>query len=260
MVDVISPVNDLKTTTTDTQISAVLSVMLGLDSEGERARKEAESRGKGRGRWVCHWMPVIDPATGNAVHLLTSHRLLIILAKYARQLPVPAHARKPITEIPQLGNSFSDLVTVNVADPVSSALELFVTADISCLPVISLNRRPPHNGEIRGPTFEIVDILTKRDVRNVLAATVKNFGQIEERLGAYVALLAEPERNLLRGELANRVVHCPSSATPADLLELMAKHAVRWAIVSNASTGYPEKLIAVPDLLKYLIFPEYLSN
>ncbi|KAG7262973.1 hypothetical protein CRUP_029401, partial [Coryphaenoides rupestris] len=81
-----------------------------------------------------HRLPVIDPLSGNVLHILTHKRILKFLHIFGSLLPKPRLLQKRIQEV-EIG-TFKDIATVPVSATVYDALSVFVERRVSALPVI----------------------------------------------------------------------------------------------------------------------------
>uniref|UniRef100_A0A672GNK5 Protein kinase, AMP-activated, gamma 3a non-catalytic subunit n=1 Tax=Salarias fasciatus TaxID=181472 RepID=A0A672GNK5_SALFA len=82
-------------------------------------------------RHKIHRLPVIDPESGNVLHILTHKRILKFLHIFIRQ---PAFVRRQIQEL-GIG-TFRDIATVQQTASVYDALSIFVERRVSALPVV----------------------------------------------------------------------------------------------------------------------------
>ncbi|MED6262977.1 5'-AMP-activated protein kinase subunit gamma-3, partial [Ataeniobius toweri] len=89
-----------------------------------------------------HRLPVIDPASGNVLHILTHKRILKFLHIFLRgsMIPKPRFLQKQISEVP-IG-TFRQIATVQESASVYEALATFVERRVSALPVINEQGRP----------------------------------------------------------------------------------------------------------------------
>uniref|UniRef100_A0AAY4B0N3 CBS domain-containing protein n=1 Tax=Denticeps clupeoides TaxID=299321 RepID=A0AAY4B0N3_9TELE len=81
-----------------------------------------------------HRLPVIDPETGNVLHILTHKRILKFLHIFGYSIPKPRFLQKRIEEL-QIG-TFQEIATIPLSATVYDALSLFVERRVSALPVV----------------------------------------------------------------------------------------------------------------------------
>ncbi|XP_062236495.1 5'-AMP-activated protein kinase subunit gamma-1 isoform X2 [Platichthys flesus] len=81
-----------------------------------------------------HRLPVIDPESGNVLHILTHKRILKFLHIFGKKLPKPAFIRRQIQEL-GIG-TFRNIATVQQTAPLHEALAIFVERRVSALPVV----------------------------------------------------------------------------------------------------------------------------
>ncbi|XP_053272889.1 5'-AMP-activated protein kinase subunit gamma-1 [Pleuronectes platessa] len=81
-----------------------------------------------------HRLPVIEPESGNVLHILTHKRILKFLHIFGKKLPKPAFIRRQIQEL-GIG-TFRNIATVQQTAPLHQALTIFVARRVSALPVV----------------------------------------------------------------------------------------------------------------------------
>ncbi|XP_053838099.1 5'-AMP-activated protein kinase subunit gamma-3 isoform X1 [Vidua macroura] len=82
-----------------------------------------------------HRLPVIEPVSGNVLHILTHKRILKFLHIFASTIPKPRFLKKTVQEL--CIGTFRDLAVVAETAPIHTALEIFVDRRVSALPVIN---------------------------------------------------------------------------------------------------------------------------
>uniref|UniRef100_A0A672GNH7 Protein kinase, AMP-activated, gamma 3a non-catalytic subunit n=1 Tax=Salarias fasciatus TaxID=181472 RepID=A0A672GNH7_SALFA len=85
-------------------------------------------------RHKIHRLPVIDPESGNVLHILTHKRILKFLHIFGKKIRQPAFVRRQIQEL-GIG-TFRDIATVQQTASVYDALSIFVERRVSALPVV----------------------------------------------------------------------------------------------------------------------------
>uniref|UniRef100_A0A669CYF9 5'-AMP-activated protein kinase subunit gamma-1 n=1 Tax=Oreochromis niloticus TaxID=8128 RepID=A0A669CYF9_ORENI len=85
-------------------------------------------------RYKIHRLPVIDPESGNVLHILTHKRILKFLHIFGKKLPKPAFTKRPIQEL-GIG-TFRNIATVQQTASLYDALSIFVERRVSALPVV----------------------------------------------------------------------------------------------------------------------------
>ncbi|XP_018961618.1 5'-AMP-activated protein kinase subunit gamma-1 isoform X1 [Cyprinus carpio] len=81
-----------------------------------------------------HRLPVIDPESGNVLHILTHKRILKFLHIFGASVPKPRFLKMQIKDA-GIG-TFSDVATVSQMATVYDALSVFVERRVSALPVV----------------------------------------------------------------------------------------------------------------------------
>ncbi|CAH8556714.1 unnamed protein product [Heterobilharzia americana] len=102
-----------------------------------------------------HRLPVIDPISGNPLHILTHKRVLKYLHIHITELPSPSFMSKKLRDL-NLG-TMKDVCVVNQNCPVHKALQHFIDHGVSALPVVDQDE-------------QLVDIYAKFDVINLAAS------------------------------------------------------------------------------------------
>ncbi|KAJ6634314.1 hypothetical protein lerEdw1_014084 [Lerista edwardsae] len=108
-----------------------------------------------------HRLPVIEPISGNVLHILTHKRILKFLHIFGAMLPKPRFLRKTILEL-GIG-TFRDVAMVLESAPVYTALEIFVDRRVSALPVIN------ERGSVVGlySRFDVIHLAAQKSYNNL---------------------------------------------------------------------------------------------
>ncbi|XP_074520638.1 5'-AMP-activated protein kinase subunit gamma-1 isoform X4 [Halichoeres trimaculatus] len=85
-------------------------------------------------KYKIHRLPVIDPESGNVLHILTHKRILKFLHIFGKKVPRPAFVGKQIQEL-GIG-TFRNIATVQQTATLYDALSIFVDRRVSALPVV----------------------------------------------------------------------------------------------------------------------------
>ncbi|XP_055020127.1 5'-AMP-activated protein kinase subunit gamma-3 isoform X2 [Boleophthalmus pectinirostris] len=113
-------------------------------------------------RFKIHRLPVVDPESGNVLHILTHKRLLKFLHLHLQTLPRPGFLDRSVLDL-GIG-TFSDLAVIRDSDRLISALTLFVQRRVSALPVVDQQGR-------------VVGLYSRFDVINLAAQ--KSYSDLE---------------------------------------------------------------------------------
>ncbi|XP_067350029.1 5'-AMP-activated protein kinase subunit gamma-1 isoform X2 [Channa argus] len=81
-----------------------------------------------------HRLPIIDPESGNVLHILTHKRILKFLHIFGKNVPKPTFIGKQIQEL-GIG-TFRNIATVQQTASLYDALSIFVERRVSALPVV----------------------------------------------------------------------------------------------------------------------------
>ncbi|XP_030635445.1 5'-AMP-activated protein kinase subunit gamma-2 isoform X1 [Chanos chanos] len=85
-------------------------------------------------KYKIHRLPVIDPESGNVLHILTHKRILKFLHIFGGTVPKPGFLQKKIKDV-GIG-TFKNIATVSQNATVYDALSVFVERRVSALPVV----------------------------------------------------------------------------------------------------------------------------
>ncbi|KAK1876541.1 5'-AMP-activated protein kinase subunit gamma-2 [Dissostichus eleginoides] len=106
-----------------------------------------------------HRLPVIDPVSGNVLHILTHKRILKFLHIFGKTVPKPAFVGRQIQEL-RIG-TFTNIATVQQTATLFDALSIFVERRVSALPVVDEQGR-------------VVSLYSRFDVINIAAQKIYN--------------------------------------------------------------------------------------
>uniref|UniRef100_UPI0037E7623D 5'-AMP-activated protein kinase subunit gamma-1 isoform X1 n=1 Tax=Semicossyphus pulcher TaxID=241346 RepID=UPI0037E7623D len=110
-------------------------------------------------KYKIHRLPVIDPESGNVLHILTHKRILKFLHIFGKKVPKPAFIRKQIQEL-GIG-TFRNIATVQQTATLYDALSIFVERRVSALPVVDQQGK-------------VVSLYSRFDVINLAAQKMYN--------------------------------------------------------------------------------------
>ncbi|XP_030134199.3 5'-AMP-activated protein kinase subunit gamma-3 isoform X2 [Taeniopygia guttata] len=108
-----------------------------------------------------HRLPVIEPVSGNVLHILTHKRILKFLHIFASSIPKPRFLKKTVQEL--CIGTFRDLAVVAETAPIYTALEIFVDRRVSALPVIN------DAGQVVGlySRFDVIHLAAQKTYNNL---------------------------------------------------------------------------------------------
>ncbi|KAF8561650.1 hypothetical protein P879_04942 [Paragonimus westermani] len=179
-----------------------------------------------------HRLPVIDPMSGNPLHILTHKRVLKYLHINLNQLPKPSFMSKRLCDL-KLGTT-EGIVTVSQDCALHRALQYFIDFRVSALPVVDAQGR-------------LVDIYAKFDVIN-LAAT-RTYRNLD--ITVYEAL------NYRRGKFQG-VATCQLEDTLESIVDRIVNAGVhRLVIVQDEKVV---GIVSLSDLLRFLIADPDIEN
>ncbi|XP_026563738.1 5'-AMP-activated protein kinase subunit gamma-3 [Pseudonaja textilis] len=173
-----------------------------------------------------HRLPVIDPISGNVLHILTHKRILKFLHIFGAMLPKPRFLQKTIQEL-GIG-TFRDIAVVLDSAPVYTALEIFVDRRVSALPVVN-------------EKGTVVGLYSRFDVIHLAAQ--KSYNNLDISVG---------EALKQRSVCLEGVLTCHPYETLEDIIDRIAKEQVhRLVLVDKKNT--PRGIVSLSDILQALV-------
>uniref|UniRef100_A0A8C2FZL5 CBS domain-containing protein n=1 Tax=Cyprinus carpio TaxID=7962 RepID=A0A8C2FZL5_CYPCA len=108
-----------------------------------------------------HRLPVIDPESGNVLHILTHKRILKFLHIFGSMIPKPRFLQKRIEEV-KIG-TFKSIATVRETETVYDALSIFVERRVSALPVVN------EQGKVVAlySRFDVINLAAQKSYNNL---------------------------------------------------------------------------------------------
>ncbi|KAL7723670.1 hypothetical protein ACLKA6_007999 [Drosophila palustris] len=173
-----------------------------------------------------HRLPVIDPATGNVLYILTHKRILRFLFLYINELPKPAYMQKSLRDL-KIG-TYNNIETADETTSIITALKKFVERRVSALPLV--------DGEGR-----LVDIYAKFDVINLAAEKTYNDLDVSLR-----------KANEHRNEWFEGVQKCNLDESLYTIMERIVRAEVHRLVVIDDHRKVIG-IISLSDILLYLV-------
>ncbi|XP_037331074.1 5'-AMP-activated protein kinase subunit gamma-1 isoform X1 [Pungitius pungitius] len=112
-------------------------------------------------KYKIHRLPVIDPESGNVLHILTHKRILKFLHIFWKKVPKPAFMRRQIQEL-GIG-TFKNIATVQQTATLYEALAIFVERRVSALPVVD------EQGKVVSlySRFDVINLAAQKSYNNL---------------------------------------------------------------------------------------------
>ncbi|BFF88969.1 uncharacterized protein DMAD_07832 [Drosophila madeirensis] len=173
-----------------------------------------------------HRLPVIDPATGNVLYILTHKRILRFLFLYINELPKPAYMQKSLREL-KIG-TYNNIETADETTSIITALKKFVERRVSALPLVDAEGR-------------LVDIYAKFDVINLAAEKTYNDLDVSLR-----------KANEHRNEWFEGVQKCNLDEALYTIMERIVRAEVHRLVVVDENRKVIG-IISLSDILLYLV-------
>ncbi|XP_042619353.1 5'-AMP-activated protein kinase subunit gamma-1 isoform X4 [Cyprinus carpio] len=108
-----------------------------------------------------HRLPIIDPESGNVLHILTHKRILKFSHIFGSMIPKPPFLQKRIEEV-KIG-TFKSIATVRETETVYDALSVFVERRVSALPVVN------EQGKVVAlySRFDVINLAAQKNYNNL---------------------------------------------------------------------------------------------
>uniref|UniRef100_A0A8C8SLI2 Protein kinase AMP-activated non-catalytic subunit gamma 3 n=1 Tax=Pelusios castaneus TaxID=367368 RepID=A0A8C8SLI2_9SAUR len=173
-----------------------------------------------------HRLPVIEPGSGNVLHILTHKRILKFLHLFGAALPKPQFLQRTIQELGV--GTFRDVAMVLDTAPIYTALEIFVDRRVSALPVIN-------------EAGEVVGLYSRFDVIHLAAQKTYN------KLNMSVREALQRRTVCLEGVLA-----CHPHETMGAIINRIAREQVHRLVLVDEK-NCPRGIISLSDILQALV-------
>ncbi|XP_029305403.1 5'-AMP-activated protein kinase subunit gamma-1 [Cottoperca gobio] len=173
-----------------------------------------------------HRLPVIDPESGNVLHILTHKRILKFLHIFGKKVPKPEFRFRQIQEL-GIG-TFSNIATVQQTATLYKALSIFVERRVSALPVVDEQGK-------------VVSLYSRFDVINLAAQKLYNN-------------LDMPMHEVVRRRscFVEGVIKCYAYETLETIIDRIVKSEVhRLVLVDKADVV--KGIISLSDLLQAMV-------
>uniref|UniRef100_A0A7N8XLX1 Protein kinase, AMP-activated, gamma 3b non-catalytic subunit n=1 Tax=Mastacembelus armatus TaxID=205130 RepID=A0A7N8XLX1_9TELE len=173
-----------------------------------------------------HRLPVIDPVSGNVLHILTHKRILKFLHIFGSMIPKPRFLQKRISEV-GIG-TFKQIATVQESASVYDALSIFVERRVSALPVVNEQGK-------------VVALYSRFDVINLAAQ--KNYNNLNMTMQEAIAS---------RACCVEGVLKCYPHETLETVIDRIAKAEVHRLVLVD-SDDVVRGIVSLSDLLQALV-------
>ncbi|XP_021256156.1 5'-AMP-activated protein kinase subunit gamma-3 isoform X3 [Numida meleagris] len=173
-----------------------------------------------------HRLPVIEPISGNVLHILTHKRILKFLHIFGSTIPKPRFLKKTVQEL--CVGTFRDVAVVPENAPVYAALEIFVDRRVSALPVVNA-------------AGQVVGLYSRFDVIHLAAQKTYNNLDISVR-----------EALRQRTVCLEGVLTCYPHETMEDIIDRIAEEQVHRLVLVDENR-YPRGIVSLSDILQALV-------
>ncbi|KPJ09020.1 5'-AMP-activated protein kinase subunit gamma-2 [Papilio machaon] len=173
-----------------------------------------------------HRLPVIDPATGDVLYIITHKRILRFLFLYINELPKPRYVNSLLRDL-DIG-TMDNIETATEDTTIIEALHKFVNRRVSALPVVD------NEGRLKDiyAKFDVINLAAKRTYNN-LDVTIK-------------------EANKHRNEWFEGVYKCKLDETLYDIMKRIVRAEVHRLVVVDDEDKVIG-IISLSDLLSYMV-------
>ncbi|XP_041835083.1 5'-AMP-activated protein kinase subunit gamma-1 isoform X2 [Melanotaenia boesemani] len=177
-------------------------------------------------RHKIHRLPIIDPESGNVLHILTHKRILKFLHLFGKKLPRPVFLQRQIQEL-GIG-TFRNIATVQQTATLYDALSIFVERRVSALPVVDEQGR-------------VVALYSRFDVINLAAQKIYNNLDMSMREAIH-----------RRSCYVEGVIKCHADETLETIIDRIVKAEVhRLVLVDKADVV--KGIVSLSDLLQAMV-------
>uniref|UniRef100_UPI003AAEF7B7 5'-AMP-activated protein kinase subunit gamma-3b isoform X1 n=1 Tax=Centroberyx gerrardi TaxID=166262 RepID=UPI003AAEF7B7 len=173
-----------------------------------------------------HRLPVIDPESGNVLHILTHKRILKFLHIFGAMIPKPRFLQKRISDV-AIG-TFRQIATVQESASVYDALSVFVERRVSALPVVNEQGK-------------VVALYSRFDVINLAAQ--KNYNNLNMTMREAVSS---------RACCMEGVLKCYPHETLETIIDRIAEAEVHRLVLVD-SDDVVRGIVSLSDLLQALV-------
>ncbi|KAM9009599.1 5'-AMP-activated protein kinase subunit gamma-3 [Ara ararauna] len=173
-----------------------------------------------------HRLPVIEPVSGNVLHILTHKRILKFLHIFGSTIPKPHFLKKTVQEL--CVGTFRDVAVVHETAPIYAALDIFVDRRVSALPVINDAGR-------------VVGLYSRFDVIHLAAQKTYNNLDISVR-----------EALQQRTVCLEGVLTCYPHETMEDIIDRITEEQVHRLVLVDENQ-YPRGIVSLSDILQALV-------
>uniref|UniRef100_H2T2J5 Protein kinase, AMP-activated, gamma 3b non-catalytic subunit n=1 Tax=Takifugu rubripes TaxID=31033 RepID=H2T2J5_TAKRU len=173
-----------------------------------------------------HRLPIIDPISGDVLHILTHKRILKFLHIFGSMIPKPRFLQKQIGEV-AIG-TFRQIATVHESASVHDALMIFVERRVSALPVVNEEGK-------------VVALYSRFDVINLAAQ--KTYNNLNMTMREAIAS---------RACCVEGVLKCYHHETLETIIDRIAKAEVHRLVLVD-SEDVVRGIVSLSDLLQALV-------
>ncbi|XP_042746520.1 5'-AMP-activated protein kinase subunit gamma-3 [Lagopus leucura] len=173
-----------------------------------------------------HRLPVIEPISGNVLHILTHKRILKFLHIFGSTIPKPRFLKKTVQEL--CVGTFRDVAVIPENAPVYAALEIFVDRRVSALPVVNA-------------AGQVVGLYSRFDVIHLAAQKTYNNLDISVR-----------EALRQRTVCLEGVLTCYPHETMEDIIDRITEEQVHRLVLVDENR-YPRGIVSLSDILQALV-------
>ncbi|NXV02104.1 AAKG3 kinase, partial [Cettia cetti] len=199
-----------------------------------------------------HRLPVIEPVSGNVLHILTHKRILKFLHIFDSTIPKPRFLKKTVQEL--CIGTFRDLAVVPETAPVYTALEIFVDRRVSALPVIN------DAGQVVGlySRFDVIHLAAQKTYNNLDISVKEALRQRSVCLeGVLTCYPHEPMEDIIdriaKAQVSGWVPCASLCCQLPSLPAMLCLHPQVHRLVLVDENRYPRGIVSLSDILQALV-------
>ncbi|NXM86459.1 AAKG3 kinase, partial [Oenanthe oenanthe] len=199
-----------------------------------------------------HRLPVIEPISGNVLHILTHKRILKFLQIFGSTIPKPRFLKKTVQEL--CIGTFRDLAVVPETAPLYTALDIFVDRRVSALPVIN------DSGQVVGlySRFDVIHLAAQKTYNNLDISVREALQQRSICLeGVLTCYPHEPMEDIIdriaKEQVSGRDALCQPQLPAAQRAVMLCLHPQVHRLVLVDENRYPRGIVSLSDILQALV-------
>lgn len=182
-------------------------------------------------QYRCHRLPVVDPVSGDVLHMITYKRIIRYLYRFMVDLPVPECLNLPLRNVPV--GTFQELATVAERTSLLDTLHKFMSAQVSSLPVVT-------------ESGVLIDMISRFDIISLAGSS------------SYFDLDITVE-TVLQHRCDPPVETCTEHITLAQLIDLVVEKNLHRVVVVDGGKRVCG-VVSLSDIVQFLVLSSSLDD